>query len=80
MTEPTEQPSEPTLADVLAAIAAARDEAGHRFDRIDAAIGQLRADVAAVKVDTGYLEAHVADQQTAIVRHIGDPDAHRRVA
>lgn len=77
----TEQPGpEPTLADVLAAIAAARTEAAHRFDRIDAAIGQLRADVAAVKVDTGFLEAHADDQHTAIQRHVDDPGAHRRAA
>jgi hypothetical protein len=75
----SEQP-EPTLADVLAAIEASRAEAGHRFDRIDAAIGQLRADVAAVKVDTGFLEAHSGDQHEAIRRHFVDPDAHRRAA
>lgn len=78
MTEP--QGPEPTLRDVLAAIAAAREDASHRADRIEAAIGQLRADVAAVKVDTGYLEAHSSDQQTAITRHAADPDAHRRAA
>lgn len=75
-----QQEPEPTLSDVLAAIEAARTEAAHRFDRIDASIGQLRADVAAVKVDTGFLEAHSADQQTAISRHVADPNAHRRAA
>jgi hypothetical protein len=77
----SEQPEpEPTLRDVLAAIEAARAESAHRFDRIDAAIGQLRADVASVKVDTAYVEAHIDDQQTAIRRHLADPDAHRRAA
>lgn len=79
--------SEPTLAEVLAELRAmraevgeARAEAGHRFDRIDAAIGQVRADVAAVKVDTAFTEAHITDHQTAIERHTGDPHAHRRAA
>lgn len=77
----TEQPGpEPTLADVFAELRAMRAEAVHRFDRVDAAIGQLRADVAAVKVDTGFLEAHADDQHTAIQRHVDDPGAHRRAA
>jgi hypothetical protein len=75
----SEQP-EPTLADVLAAIEAARTEAAHRFDRVDAGIAQLRADVAAVKVDTAYVEAHIDDRTVAIRRHVEDPDAHRRAA
>ena len=78
MTE--QQQPEPTIGDVLAAIAAAREDASHRFDRVEAAVGQLRADIAAVKVDTGYLEAHSGDQQDAIARHIADPTAHRRAA
>lgn len=85
--DPMSEGAEPTLADVLAElrtmraeIGGAREEAGHRFDRIDAAVGQLRADVAAVKVDTGFLEAHATDQQTAIRRHSADPEAHRRAA
>lgn len=84
----TEQPGpEPTLADVLAEMRAMRAELGeartdlaHRADRLAAAVGQLRADVAAVKVDTGYLEAHATDQQTAIRQHVDDPNAHRRAA
>jgi hypothetical protein len=77
----TEQPEpEPTLRDLLAAIEAGFTEVAHRFDRVDAAVSQLRADVAAVKVDTGYLEAHSHDQQTAITRHAADPHAHRRAA
>lgn len=78
MTEP-EQP-EPTLADVLAAVQAGFVEAAHRFDRIDAALGQLRADVAAVKVDTSYVEAHIDDHQAAHLLHVNDPAAHRRAA
>ena len=85
MTDPQDQ--EPTLRDVLAVIAAARaddaerfEQISHRFDNLDAAVGQLRADVAAIKVDTGYLEAHSRDQQTAILRHSNDPNAHRRAA
>lgn len=77
----TEQPEpEPTLRDVLAAIQAGFTEVTHRFDRVDAAVAQLRADVAAVKVDTGYLEAHSRDQAEAITRHADDPHAHRRAA
>lgn len=78
---------EPTLAELLAELRAvraeigeAREEAGHRFDRIDAGIGQLRADIAAVKVDTAFTEAHIGDHQEAIRRHAADPDAHRRAA
>lgn len=81
------QESEPTLAELLAELRAmradlgdTRTEAGHRFDRIDAAIGQVRADVAAVKVDTAFTEAHITDHQTAIQRHVDDPGAHRRAA
>ncbi len=87
MSDQDERGPEPTLGDVLAAITAAREDVAgrfeqvsHRFDTLDAAIGQLRADLAAVKVDTGYLEAHSRDQQTAIRRHAADPDAHRRAA
>jgi hypothetical protein len=79
--------SEPTLAELLAElratraeVAEARAEAGHRFDRVDAAVGQVRADIAAVKVDTAFVESHIDDHQTAIERHAADPGAHRRAA
>lgn len=85
---------EPTLRDVLAAIEASRAEAAGRADATDAAlasltrrteriaadVAQLRADVAAVKVDTGFLESFADDSQAAIRRHSADPDAHRRAA
>jgi chromosome segregation ATPase len=51
-----------------------------KTERIAADVAQLRADVAAVKVDTGFLESFADDSQTAIRRHLGDPDAHRRAA
>jgi hypothetical protein len=85
MTEQPEQPDQ--FAVLLAAIESARAESEHRFDRLEAALGQvtaaagqLRADVAAVKVDTGFLEGAARNHYTAITRHTADPDAHRRAA
>lgn len=88
MDDMTEQPDQPDqFAILLAAIESTRAESAHRFDRLEAAVGQLaaaigqtRADVAAVKVDTGFLEAAARSHYTAITRHAADPDAHRRAA
>ena len=99
-----EQPQEPTLADVMAAVTtlstSVHDLATHtaaQFAKVDARLGQLdagvatvraevaavsakvdqvRADIAAVKVDTAYTEAHIGDLQTAMRRHLDDPNAH----
>ena len=77
----TEQPEpDSTLAEILAEIRAMRADLAHRAEQLAAAVGQVRADVAAVKVDTGYLEAHANDQHDAIRRHAADPHAHRRAA
>ena len=52
------------------------DHVTHRLDRLDAKTDQLRADVAAVKVDTGFAEAHIGDLHESMSRHIADPRAH----
>lgn len=84
-----EQP-EPTLADVLRAVNDLATYTTAQFSRVDARLGQVeaavaivgakvdqaRADIAAVKVDTTYAEAHGHDLQEALRRHLGDTDAH----
>ena len=87
-------PSEPTMADVLAAINGVaadvgqlRTEMGVRFDHADAKleqvradIAQVRADVAATKAEALFSEARATDAQEAIRRHLADPHAHGRDA
>ena len=93
----TDQPEEPTLADVLAAVRAVGADVNSlaaytagEFRRVDARLGQLdaavatvsakvdqaRADIAAVKVDTAFAEAHNTDLQNAMRAHLDDPNAH----
>ena len=57
-----------------------RTETQHSFDQLRADIAQVRADVVAVKADTAYTERYIGDLQTAVRRHIDDPDAHHRAA
>jgi hypothetical protein len=68
------------LDDVRGEIADTREDLAHRADRIEAKVDQLRADVAAVKVDTAFCERGIRDHRSTIVRHLEDPDAHRRAA
>lgn len=78
VTEPAAE--QPSNADLLAAIQSFAAQTAHRFDRLDAGQAQLRADVAAVKVDTAYTEAHIGDLHEAVRRHIGNPNAHGQEA
>lgn len=75
MTESGQGP-EPTIGDVLAAIAALTV----KVDRIAARGEQTYAEVIAVKANQAFDELHSTDQQTAIARHIADPHAHDRAA
>ena len=78
---------EPTLADVLEVMKAgfAQVMLEHAKtnakidtvrDELKADIAQVRADVLALKVEHGLYEQHQSDVQTALARHIMDPEAH----
>lgn len=80
-------PAEPTLADVLAAIAGMRAEMTAGFaasverdnaltDRLVKRTELLRADIAAVKAEVAIGEAFGEDTVTALQRHVADPNAH----
>lgn len=51
-----------------------------RLSRVEGKLDQLSEDVMAVKVDTGFIDRHIADFQGWARRHEGDPDAHPRAA
>jgi len=87
MTEPT---PEPTLSDVLAALAAiAQTQAeqgtalaavAEKLDDVESKVDLLGQDVMAVKVDTGFIDRHIGDFQAWARRHQADPNAHRPAA
>ncbi len=91
MTESPSSPAEPSLADVLAAIAGLRAETAAGFaasverdnalaDRLVKRTELLRADIAAVKAEVAIGEAFGEDTVTALRRHVDDPHAHEQRA
>lgn len=73
-------PAEPTNADLMAfmklGFAQLTTAIATTNAKIDEGVGQLRADVAELKVEFGLLEARVDDAHRAILRHANDPNAH----
>jgi outer membrane murein-binding lipoprotein Lpp len=82
--------TDPGNAEILAAIqslAAKVDALDSKVDAVDSkvdglavSLDQLRQDVMAVKVDTGFIDRHIADFQAWANRHGQDPNAHHRRA
>lgn len=73
MSEGTGEPSNADLLAAIQALAAKIDGVGEKVD-------QVAQDVMAVKVDTGFLDRHIADFQAWARRHQADPNAHRPAA
>jgi len=46
--------------------------------KLDDHMTQVHAEIAAVKLDTAFIERRLDDVYTAVSQHIADPDAHRR--
>ena len=86
VTETSGSAPEPTLSDVLAAIAALSakvDGVDARQVEMSAQLGDVAAkldtvaqDVVALKVDMGFIDRHIGDFQTWARRHQSNPDAH----
>ena len=77
MTEPT---PEPTMADVLSAIAGLGGELGAKIagleDRLVQRTELLRADIAGLKAESAIEQAYGRDTAEALRRHIADRNAH----
>jgi hypothetical protein len=85
---------EPTLTDVMAALAALTESVSGLADGQQAIIGRIdgledrmidrfeavRAELALIKADSAVEQAYGRDTAEAIRRHIHDPNAHRRAA
>lgn len=90
MSDDTPTPAEPSNADLLAAIMglAAKvdtvdtklDALTERVENVEGMLDQVGQDVVAVKVDTGFIDRHMADFQTWARRHQGNPNAHGTAA
>lgn len=52
----------------------------NRFGRVDAALAQVRGDLAEVKADAALLESAVEETREAVQRHLDDPGAHGHAA
>lgn len=79
----TEPAPDPTLADVMAAIAALSaktDTLTTKVDDLAASVDTVGQDVMAVKVDMGFIDRHIDDFQRWARRHEGNPGAHRDAA
>lgn len=75
----TEPQPEPTIADVLAAIAAQGEvltALTTKVDDLTAKVDTVGQDVMAVKVDMGFIDRHIDDFQRWARRHEGNPGAH----
>jgi len=75
----TEPQPEPTLADVLAAIAAQGEvltALTTKIDGLTAKVDTVGQDVMAVKVDMGFIDRHIDDFQRWARRHEENPGAH----
>jgi prefoldin subunit 5 len=51
-----------------------------RFDRVDAGLRQIRADVAELKADAALLESAVEEVRETVQRHLDDPHPHGNAA
>lgn len=51
-----------------------------RFDRVDAALRQVRGDVAELKADAALLESAVEEVRETVQRHLDDPHPHGNAA
>lgn len=51
-----------------------------RFDRVDAALRQVRGDSAEIKADVALLESSVEETRETVQRHLEDPGAHGHAA
>jgi hypothetical protein len=75
----TEPQPEPTIADVLAAIAAQGEvltALTTKVDGLTAKVDIVGQDVMAVKVDMGFIDRHIDDFQRWARRHEENPGAH----
>jgi len=50
------------------------------LDHVETKVDRLAEDVMAVKVDTGFIDRHIADFQAWARTHQGNPNAHRPAA
>lgn len=50
------------------------------LDHVETKVDQVAQDVMAVKVDTGFIDRHIADFQAWARTHQGNPGAHRPAA
>jgi uncharacterized small protein (DUF1192 family) len=84
MTEPT---PEPTMADVLSAIAGLGNDLGVKIDALGVKVEGLedrmvqrtellRADIAGLKAESAIEQAYGRDTAEALRRHIADRNAH----
>ncbi|HWG24989.1 hypothetical protein [Actinospica sp.] len=84
MSEPT---PEPTMTDVLSAIAGLGNHLGAKIDALDVKVegledrlvqrtGLLRADIAGLKAESAIEQAYGRDTAEALRRHIADRNAH----
>lgn len=87
MSEPTPEPSLTAILDAINALAVKVDGVEAKVDGVSAEqqilsgkLDQLAQDVMAVKVDTGFLDRHIADFQAWARSHQDNPNAHRPAA
>jgi hypothetical protein len=77
MSEPT---PEPTMADVLSAIASLGSHLGGKIEGLEDRMVQrtelLRADIAGLKAESAIEQAYGRDTAEALRRHIADRNAH----
>lgn len=68
------------LAATQAEQGAALTAVAGKLDDVETKVDRLADDVMAVKVDTGFIDRHIADFQGWARAHQGNPDAHRPAA